>query len=243
VTDNNPTAATTPERFYPRMTFEPMATWETYGPDDTVERNDQELRFRHPRETDLVIVRPYQPMFDAEHWKSIHRHLYQDSDPHAGEFRTSNHQPESRYIDHTDLETGAGRVFDRVMHDRRFIMLDRTEFAEAASVLMVDMTRLRPFDDGNDRTQRLFLDQLADHCGWRIDWPNIEKPALQTAVLQAHLTEYVAPICNLFNNATKPSAARSDYPTPLAGALAPVATATPAVARAPAVEPGARLTR
>ena len=241
MTSDNPTPA--PVRLPPRMTFEPMATWETYGPDDTIERNDQELRFRHPRETDPVIVRPYQPLFDTEHLKSIHRHLYQGSDPHAGEFRTSNHLPTGRCIDHTDLDHAASRVFDRVGYDRFFVGLDRAEFAETAGVVMVDMARLRPFDDGNDRTQRLFLDQIADHCGWRIDWPAIDKPALHDAILKAHLTEDLGPICSLFNNATKPSVARGDYPVPLAGALTPTVTAIPTAAPAAAVMPVARLTR
>ena len=47
--------------------------------------------------------------------------------------------------------------------------------------LYVDLRVLRPFQAGNDEAIRVFLSELADDAGYRIDWPAVPPAALTAA--------------------------------------------------------------
>ncbi|NKZ73802.1 hypothetical protein GS934_01765 [Rhodococcus hoagii] len=65
----------------------------------------------------------------------------------------------------------------------------RTTYADSAGTSSTtalaehwgDLTSLHPFVDGNSRTQRLYVDQLARRAGWEIDWRAASAPAIQAA--------------------------------------------------------------
>ncbi|MFD6065364.1 Fic family protein [Rhodococcus wratislaviensis] len=59
--------------------------------------------------------------------------------------------------------------------------LDHAEFTTALAEYWGDLTLLHPFVDGNSRTQKVFVDQLAHQAGWAIDWREINVGALQSA--------------------------------------------------------------
>ena len=47
--------------------------------------------------------------------------------------------------------------------------------------LYVDLRVLRPFQVGNDEAIQVFLSELADDAGYRIDWPAVPPAALTAA--------------------------------------------------------------
>ena len=53
--------------------------------------------------------------------------------------------------------------------------------AAVLAELYVDLRVLRPFQVGNDEAIRVFLSELADDAGYRIDWPAVPPSALSTA--------------------------------------------------------------
>src|SRR5664279_2222517 len=53
--------------------------------------------------------------------------------------------------------------------------------AAVLAELFVDLRVLRPFQVGNDEAIRVFLSELADDAGYRIDWPAVSPAALTAA--------------------------------------------------------------
>ena len=53
--------------------------------------------------------------------------------------------------------------------------------AAVLAELYVDLRVLRPFQVGNDEAIQVFLSELADDAGYRIDWPAIPPSALTAA--------------------------------------------------------------
>ena len=61
----------------------------------------------------------------------------------------------------------------------RLGLRDRAELAAAEKTslvpLLAEINALHPFREGNGRTQRAFLSQLARDAGFRLDWATVDR--------------------------------------------------------------------
>ena len=135
-------------------------------------------------EADLVSVRTLQlwrhppaPTRDLVELQAIHRHLFQDVYPWAGQLRTVDlrktvpgAQP---FLPVSMITRSAGFVFDPLRQDRYLQHLNRERFIERLAYHYDQVNYLHPFREGNGRTQRFFFDRLAVAAGWWLDWTQI----------------------------------------------------------------------
>ena len=78
------------------------------------------------------------------------------------------------------IRTASGKVLD--VWDRAGLRgLATGTVAAVLAELYVDLRVLRPFQVGNDEAIRVFLSELADDAGYRIDWPAVPPSALPAA--------------------------------------------------------------
>ena len=80
------------------------------------------------------------------------------------------------------IRTAGGKVLD-VLDRAGLRGLATGTVAAVLAELYVDLRVLRPFQMGNDEAIRVFLSELADDAGYRIDWPAVSPSALTTAVV------------------------------------------------------------
>src|SRR5664280_1512069 len=128
---------------------------------------------------------------DLSHLQAVHRGLFDGVDPDAGRLRAVDpphpagpHGPPdgevvmavpARYI-----PAAGGKVLDVL--DRAGLRGLATGTAAAVlAELYVDLRVLRPFQLGNDEASRVFLSELADDAGYRVDWPAVPPSALTAA--------------------------------------------------------------
>jgi len=132
-------------------------------------------------EHDLVIVRhiqlwerPLAGAFDLPHLKAIHRFLFSDVYPFAGEARTVDlckvDDPGRHFVPARLISACAARIFADIAADNYLCGIDRDTFVDRMTEHFVAINRLHPFREGNGRTLRLFLHDLAAHAGFRLDW-------------------------------------------------------------------------
>lgn len=135
-------------------------------------------------EADLVVVRTLQlwrhppaPTRGLAELQAIHRHLFQDIYPWAGQLRTVDlrktvpgAQP---FLPVSMIARSAGFVFDQLRQDRYLQHLDRDRFIERLAYHYDQVNYLHPFREGNGRTQRFFFDSLAVAAGWWLDWAQV----------------------------------------------------------------------
>ena len=128
-------------------------------------------------EADLVAVRTLQlwrhppaPTRDLVELQAIHRHLFQDVYPWAGQLRTVDlrktvpgAQP---FLPVSMITRSAGFVFDPLRQDRYLQHLNRERFIERLAYHYDQVNYLHPFREGNGRTQRFFFDRLAVAASW-----------------------------------------------------------------------------
>ncbi|MBM4487729.1 Fic family protein (plasmid) [Prescottella equi] len=121
---------------------------------------------------------------DFTYLQNIHHYLLQDVYDWAGEIRTVQTYAGDTGIPHDPPESipdEAQRIFGELADANHLRGLSRDEFTTALAEHWGDLTSLHPFVDGNSRTQRLYVDQLARRAGWEIDWRAASAPAIQAA--------------------------------------------------------------
>lgn len=128
--------------------------------------------------------------FDAEHLKSIHRHLFQDVYEWAGHTRDERvrlsdgviaSEPVLRKVDGEAfmeggrIAEGLDRIAQKLAAENNLRGLPREEFAARAADVMVDLNGVHPFREGNGRTQRVFMEALAQEADHKLDFSVVSR--------------------------------------------------------------------
>lgn len=168
-----------------------------------VELTEAEYAFTLERRLELQ-EHPVDGNYDLEHLCAIHHHLFQDIFEWAGQVRTVEMSKEtSKFLPPNRFQLAAGHIFD-ALHRGPLLtgqQIGDNEFISATAGLLDEINYMHPFREGNGRTQRAFLDQVADASGRKLTWRNV--PALE-------------------NNAASAQAVRTGIPTALRDMLAKV---------------------
>lgn len=122
--------------------------------------------------------------FDLSHLKAIHRFLFQDVYFWAGEVRTVDiSKGSSRFGSHLHVESYLGKLFDQLVLERK-AWADfpaAVDWADRFAHYMGEINAVHPFREGNGRTQRLFISQLAEEHGVEIRWDRMTAGQILTA--------------------------------------------------------------
>jgi cell filamentation protein len=125
---------------------------------------------------------PVAGSFDLTHLRKIHQHAFQDIYPWAGELRTLDIlKGDSLFAPHHLIEPLASALFENLEKRDFFRGLDDASFAEALGTLLGRLNRLHPFREGNGRTQRQFLSELARLGHRDIRWEAISNHGMVEA--------------------------------------------------------------
>lgn len=134
----------------------------------------------------ILESNPISNKFDLEHYKAIHRFLFEDIYVWAGSFRTVDMAKKGTSFCSADqLDDVAKKCFDRLAENNLFSDLDRDEFVDAVVDFYCVTNMLHPFREGNGRTQRIFISQLIHHNGYDFDFSDIDSDDLMIATIQA----------------------------------------------------------
>jgi cell filamentation protein len=117
-------------------------------------------------EAEMTSQRAAEPLptgrLSYSHYRSIHRHFFQDVYSWAGRIRTvrmSKGSSEFCYPENIDREMR--RLFAGLTAEKYFRGLDALQFAESAAHLLTELNAIHPFREGNGRMQLTFLAILA----------------------------------------------------------------------------------
>jgi cell filamentation protein len=131
--------------------------------------------------------------FDTTHLKTIHQRVFQDVFPWAGQFRTTMlgkaervGQPATWFTPPHLLEHEAQRIFDSLHRSNLLRRIQPIEFARKAARLLGEINALHPFREGNGRTQRLFVDALANQAGHQLHFDVVSRERMVQASIEAN---------------------------------------------------------
>lgn len=140
---------------------------------------------------------PISTSFDFEHYKQIHRYLFEDLYEWAGSVRTVDISKKgTNFTCAENIETVAIACFDRLKSYNYFRNLDFEDFVENIVDFYCSTNMLHPFREGNGRTQRIFIAQLIRFCGYDINFSEIDTDELMVATIHSAngITDYLKEI-------------------------------------------------
>jgi len=124
--------------------------------------------------------------FDIEHFVGIHRYLFEDIYPFAGLFRTENiAKGHFSFAEWEFIENELRRLLDELKQDNYLKDLNKPEFIKKLAYYMAELNVLHPFREGNGRTIREFIRQLAFYNGYVLDLKEIEPQDMLNACIRS----------------------------------------------------------
>ena len=136
----------------------------------------------------------------------IHKTLFGDIYPWSGKYRTMNIiKGESLFFNVDYLSYGSDEFFGNLAKDKYLNQLTEMEFVELFSYYANELNFLHPFREGNGRTKKIFLTELARRAGFEINFDNISHEELRIAEIKAFgegmpIVRNMAILKNLYNN-------------------------------------------
>lgn len=125
--------------------------------------------------------------FDFEHYRSLHRHFFQDVYEWAGECRTIRTGKGQNWFCYPEfIENEANRLF-RELAARDYLANEGDEdtFAASAAWFLSEINAVHAFREGNGRIQLVFLTMLARNAGFEVNEDNLRPTAFLNAMIRS----------------------------------------------------------
>jgi cell filamentation protein len=122
-----------------------------------------------------LVDEPLPGGYDLAHWQAFHRRIFGGLYPWAGELRTVQiAKPNAFYARPEHIAGYAQGIFAELAKERHLVGLDRQTFLDRLTHYHAEMYAVHPFREGNTRSLRTFLGQLAAAAGHRVDWEHLD---------------------------------------------------------------------
>ena len=122
--------------------------------------------------------------YSVDSLQAIHREIFQDIYPWAGEFRKVDIAKGDTYFEkHQDIAGKLNSLFEGCKSKDYFKGLPAEEFAQESANFLIQLNLIHPFREGNGRSQRLLLSQMALNAGYKIEWSGVSDSAMKKACI------------------------------------------------------------
>ena len=156
---------------------------------DTQLLNEAEKEISAAAYAELILC-PVTPTFDTAHLRQIHYRLFGDIYPWAGEIRTTEIAKGNKlFLPYSLISATLESVFEELQQEVFLKGLEPIPFAQRAAYYLGRINAIHPFREGNGRTQRIMLDQLAELSGYGFQWDAISGEQMASACRLARMDE------------------------------------------------------
>ena len=165
---------------------------------------------------------PIAGRYDLEHLKAIHAHVFQDVYEWAGKVRTVGISKNGDSFAQPAFIESAGRQIGAALAKENNLQgLEKPQFVERLAHYYSEWNALHPFREGNGRTTRELIGQVARDAGYELDQTRIDnnKDQWNDAARRSFQGD-IAPVSAIFNEAIRPSRAIAFEKLPEAEAVA-----------------------
>lgn len=152
-------------------------------------------------ETELTTARAEEPLpaglLDADHFRAIHHHLFQDLYGWAGEIRTvRTSKGNSHFCYPENIDAQLGKLFSDLATANYFVDLSPGDFAIAAAEFLATLNFIHAFREGNGRVQLSFMLLLGETTGHIFHIERLD-PAVMLDAMIASFNGNEVPLSNI----------------------------------------------
>lgn len=129
------------------------------------------------KEKQIVLVKSYilrqnkiQYTFDKKHFLYLHEFLFGDIYPFAGKFRTENiYKGSFTFASWEYIESELDRLLKELSLENYLVNLNKENLSKRLAYYLSELNVLHPFREGNGRTIREFIREIAFQAGYTLD--------------------------------------------------------------------------
>jgi cell filamentation protein len=134
----------------------------------------------------LLAQNPLPGNFDFDHYRAIHKFLFEDLYAWAGQLRTVDMSKKgTAFVKAGEIKMLGEKAFARLNHRHNFAGLAHEDFVENIVDFYSVINLLHPFREGNGRTLRLFITLLVRNTGREMFFDRCDADLLTIATIQA----------------------------------------------------------
>lgn len=134
-----------------------------------------------------LIERPLAGAYDLSHLRAFHAVIFGDVYSWAGELRTVDIAKRTPFCPAVNIASYADEVFGRLRSSDFLRSLPRSRFITGLADLYGDLNALHPFREGNGRSRRAFIAQLASDAGYHVSWAQLDAARNEEASIKSFL--------------------------------------------------------
>lgn len=124
--------------------------------------------------------------FDVPHFVSIHKFLFEDIYSFAGLFRNENIAKDYfQFAEWEYLESELTRLLNELKKENYLSGISKEDFSKRLAYYWAELNVLHPFREGNGRTTREFLRQLALKNNYILNFQNVNSKDLLDASIKS----------------------------------------------------------
>lgn len=133
-----------------------------------------------------LMQNPIKGNYDFAHLKKIHGKLFGEMYSWAGKPRTVDiSKGDSLFAKSAMIESAGNKLFANLAKENHLKGLNQGEFADRAAHYLGEINALHPFREGNGRTQRVFMSQLAQNAGYNLSWKGVTREEMLHASINS----------------------------------------------------------
>lgn len=134
---------------------------------------------------------PIAGAFDLSHMQAIHKKIFGEVYPWAGQVRDFGMMKQridglvTEFARPSEIKSLNADLQAIMLETKKFKSIPPNEFAQKIAKVYQIANEMHPFREGNGRTQRVYLDYLANQAGYKLDFSRVEKDAWNYAASMA----------------------------------------------------------
>jgi cell filamentation protein len=153
-----------------------------------------------------LLAHPPKPTRDLDEVRAIHRALFQDVYPWAGQVRlvdlrrrTEGAEP---FLAARSIDRGSMFFAAELRRDNMLRGLNRDQFVQTLPYHYSNLNYIHPFREGNGRAQRVFWSLVARDAGWQLDWRRVRGEVNDRASQAGREQQEFGPLVEMFDGIT-----------------------------------------
>lgn len=121
-----------------------------------------------------LLRNPIKGRFTKNHLLRIHRFIFEDIYPFAGRIRLEQiSKSTTMFYPPNLIDQQLDKLFTMIKTEKMLKSLDQNVTLNNLSSIMAELNIIHPFREGNGRTIREFIREMANSEGYSINWGNV----------------------------------------------------------------------
>ncbi|MFC0322411.1 Fic/DOC family protein [Gallibacterium melopsittaci] len=161
-----------------------------FGIDDQNELNKKENNITSVQIVKLSID-PIKGSFDLKHLQAIHKHIFDQIYSWAGDIRNIDiSKGNSMFATNSRIIPEAEKLFSQLRKENYLKNTEPEKMASRLAYYLGEINAIHPFREGNGRTQRVFISQLAKEAGFELTFDKTTQEEMIQASIAAYFCDY-----------------------------------------------------